>query len=137
MESNPNEPLNFDQAVPAGSAGLSSTCMVCKQPIVQTYYSLNGQMFCPSCKNTVLQGIGSGQPAVRVLKAFLFGLPAAIVGAAIFYLIAAMTGYEFGLITILIGYAVGYAVRKGSEGLGGLPYQIIAVVLTYGAICST
>ncbi len=45
-----------------------------------------------------------------------------------------LTGYEFGLIAILVGYAVGIAVRRGSSGRGGWPYQLLAVGLTYASI---
>ena len=34
----------------------------------------------------------------------------------------------------LIGYMVGYAVRKGAGDRGGRRFQVLAVVLTYGAV---
>ncbi|HEX2223383.1 MAG TPA: hypothetical protein VHN15_04160, partial [Thermoanaerobaculia bacterium] len=48
-----------------------------------------------------------------------------------------MTGYEVGLISILVGFLVGAGVKKGSGGYGGWKYQTLAVALTYVAICCT
>jgi hypothetical protein len=65
------------------------------------------------------------------------GLVAAAVGAAVYYAIAAMTGYEFGLMSIVLGLMVGVAVRVGARGRGGWRYQALAMLLCYSAICAT
>jgi hypothetical protein len=65
------------------------------------------------------------------------GVPAAAAGAGIYYGIVALTGYEFGLVAIVIGLLVGGAVRIGAGGRGGWLYQAMAVTLTYVAIVST
>ncbi len=70
-------------------------------------------------------------------QAALFGLGAAVLGSVIFYGVTALTGYELGLIGVLVGYLVGKAVRKGSGSTGGLQYQVLAIVLTYISIAST
>ena len=62
--------------------------------------------------------------------AAIFGLGAALAGAAIYYAVIAITHFEIGLVAILIGYMVGYAVRKGAGGRGGLRFQILAALLT-------
>ncbi len=59
------------------------------------------------------------------------------VGAAVYFGIAALTGYEFGLVAIVVGLLVGGAVRKGSNGRGGRRYQLLAVFLTYTAVVVT
>ncbi len=48
----------------------------------------------------------------------------------------ALTGYEFGLIAIVVGFLVGAAVRKG-DGRGGWKYQALAMFLTYTSIVSS
>ena len=48
-----------------------------------------------------------------------------------------ITGYEVGLVSILVGYLVGKAVFFGAGHRGGWSYQLLAVVLTYLAIVST
>jgi hypothetical protein len=65
------------------------------------------------------------------------GLLAAIVGAGAWYGIRALTGYEFGLVAVVVGVLVGFAVRKGSAGRGGLLYQFVALLLTYACVVAT
>ena len=52
----------------------------------------------------------------------------------IYFGVLKLTGYEVGLISILVGILVGGAVRKGSGGRGGWAYQALAIFLTYSAI---
>ena len=54
-----------------------------------------------------------------------------------YYAITAISGYEFGLIAIVVGFGVGTAVRWGSNGRGGKRYQALAMALTYLAIVAT
>jgi hypothetical protein len=64
-------------------------------------------------------------------------LLAAIAGSLLYFAVAAITGREFGLVAIAVGYVVGKAVRRGSRGRGGWAYQTLAIALTYMAIVST
>ena len=68
------------------------------------------------------------------VMALLFGLGAGIAGAIIYYAVIAITNFEIGIVAILIGYMVGYAVRKGAGGRGGRRFQVLAVALTYIAV---
>jgi hypothetical protein len=70
-------------------------------------------------------------------QAILRGAIAAAVGALIFYAVTALSGYRIGLISVLVGYLVGRAVRSGSGNLGGRRFQIVAVLLAYLAIGAT
>ena len=54
-----------------------------------------------------------------------------------YYGVLALTGYEVGLIAIVVGFMVGTAVRKGSQGRGGWKYQALAMFLTYTSIVSS
>lgn len=133
----PVSDLQFDKAVYKDNTAGPSVCAVCKSPLAGAYYQVNQSVTCPSCKQRLEKQFTSGSPVGRVIKALAFGIPAAVLGAGLYYLIMALTGYELGLVAIVIGWMVGAAVRKGSNYRGGLPYQIIAVALTYMAICST
>jgi len=53
------------------------------------------------------------------------------VGAAIYFAIVTLTGYETGLVAIAVGFLVGAGVRMGSHGKGGMPYQALALAVTY------
>jgi hypothetical protein len=78
-----------------------------------------------------------GSSGKRFAKALGLGFAAAAVGAAIYFGIAAVTGYEFGLVAVVVGVLVGGAVRKGSNGRGGWRYQLLAMFLTYTAVVVT
>jgi hypothetical protein len=64
----------------------------------------------------------------------VYGLGAGVVGAIIYYAVIAITNFEIGIVAILIGYMVGYAVHKGAGARGARRFQVLAVVLTYLSI---
>jgi hypothetical protein len=134
----PSEDLQFDKvSYKGGEAPQKGVCQQCRQPLPGSYFQVNGAVMCLNCKDQISTFFQSQNASLRVGKALAFGIPTAALGAGIYYAISALTGYEFGLIAILIGWMVGAVVRKGSGYRGGLPYQIIAVLLTYMAICAT
>lgn len=142
MESNNPPPgqsgdLNFDKVDDGAQGPSQSNCALCHEPLTYQYYEVNKQTVCPPCKEKFEEQMERAKGPGRYAKAFLFGLPAGMVGAGIYYAIMALTGYEFGLIAILIGYMVGLAVRYGSHHRGGIGLQVMAALITYGAICST
>ena len=128
--------LQFDRAERAAPSS-GASCAFCKQPISSTYYEINGQVACPRCRAQILAARNKGSPGIRFAKALGLGAAAAAVGAGVYFGIEAMTGYEFGLVAIVVGLLVGGAVRKGSSGHGGWRYQTLAMFLTYSAIVAT
>jgi hypothetical protein len=92
---------------------------------------------CKACADKLGALHSGGSPSRRFGLATVLGLVAGALGAGLYFGIAAVTGYEFGLVAIVVGFAVGYAVRVGSGGRGGLPYQLLAVIITYAAIVCT
>jgi len=129
----PVEQLQFRQAEPIGAQGPSRRCAVCKLPIPGSYFKAAGVDLCPGCAERIRLG-QQAPPAHSLLKAALYGVGAAIAGCAIYATVAIAVHIELALIAILIGYMVGRAVRYGSQGLGGRPQQILALLLTYFAI---
>lgn len=129
--------LQFDQAEFENVTENQIECSACKSAIAGSYYDANGTIVCPGCREQIEASLTGGSGIGRFAKAILFGVPAAAVGSGIYYGIAALTGYEFGLVAIVIGLLVGFAVRAGSERRGGWPYQSLAMMLTYIAIVST
>jgi hypothetical protein len=111
-------------------------CIACKQPIADSYFHVQGKVTCPTCASAIAAN-QKAPPAHSLLKAFVYGFGAALAGCAIYAAVAIFTGMELALIAILIGYMVGTAIRKASNGLGGRPQQILAVVLTYFAITTS
>jgi len=110
-------------------------CVVCQNPLQGTYFRVNETTVCSSCAekakfdHQLHQSTSSG-----LARGILFGFGAALAGAVIHGLIAVLTGYEFALIAIFIGWMVGKAMMKGSRGKGGRKYQVTAVLITYMSI---
>jgi hypothetical protein len=128
--------LQFDRAE-YDNAPAQTECAECNAPLAGFYYDVNGRTVCEPCRYAVESRFTTGSAAGRLLRATGAGVVAAALGAGLYYAIAALTGYEFGLIAIVVGWAVGAAVNWGSNGRGGWAYQTLAIGLTYFAIVST
>jgi hypothetical protein len=129
----PGEELQFDHAE-FMAPPRAMTCGVCTQPLAEAYYELGKKVVCTTCRDRIVASLTGGSGLWRFLRAALFGSLAAGAGTALYFLVLAMTGYEVGLIAIVVGLMVGAAVRKGARYRGGLAYQMLAVYLTYTAI---
>ena len=128
--------LQFDQAEFQDGAP-ATVCGFCGQQILGSYFQVNNAIACEACRFRLQTSLDAGSGAARFLRAAGAGSAAALAGAALYYAISAMTGYEFGLISIVVGVAVGTAVRWGSYRRGGWRYQALAMALTYLAIVAT
>lgn len=131
----PAPSLQFDKAEFVEGAGLK--CAFCQAPIDGQYFQINAQPACPNCRAQVDTDLAKGTRLSRPIAAFTAGSVAAVLGFLLYWGIGALTGYEFGLIAIVVGWGVGAAVRWGSNARGGWLYQLMAVALTYASICAT
>lgn len=128
--------LQFDRVEPAEGQPVSPTaCAACQKPLESFYYQVNGRAACERCKTQIQYDEASGSAVGNLLRASVFGLLAALAGGAIWYAVRATTGYEVGLIAVVVGIMVGSAVRAGCRRRGGVAYQLLAVALTYFGIC--
>jgi uncharacterized membrane protein YtjA (UPF0391 family) len=121
------ERAQFDQPVHAEIA-----CQLCRRPPGASYFSLNGNPICARC----LAQQRAGQRS-SLVTALVLGTAAGALGAAVYYGIRALTGYDLALITIVLGIMVGLAVRRGAGGSASVLYRVLAVALTWIAMCST
>jgi len=128
--------LQFDRAERAGQTP-GTACSLCQQPIAGSYYEINGKVACLGCRDQIMAAWNRGSPARRFAKALGLGAAAAALGAGVYFGVEALTGYEFGLIAVVVGLLVGAAVRRGSSGRGGWRYQVLAMFLTYSAVVAT
>ena len=130
--------LQFERVVtdqpPATNGAPAVVCAGCQTRLEAEYYEINGRPFCGDCREKIEAVAETPRGLMPLAIAAIFGLGAALAGAAIYYAVIAITDFEIGLVAILIGYMVGYAVRRGAGGRGGLRYQILAAVLTYTAV---
>lgn len=127
--------LRFDEA--PTDAPAAPTCARCGQAIESEYFEVAGAIVCQACSAALASEIDEGSPGGRFTRALVYGFGGAAAGAALYYGIVALTGYEIGLVAIAVGWLVGRAVQLGSRHRGGRVYQILAVGLTYVAIVST
>jgi hypothetical protein len=130
--------LQFDSVVrgsgEANVAKPSAACAACHRQIDDEYYDVNGVTACAACRVAVLSLAETPTGLGPLIKAGVFGLGAAIVGAIIYYALIALANIEIGIVAILIGYMVGLAIKKATGNRGGRRFQILAVVLVYLSI---
>jgi hypothetical protein len=121
--------LQFETVEYAPAAG---GCVLCNQPIGGTYYRVNGEQACAACveKERSAQSISHKYYS----RALLYGIGAAIVGMIGYAVFEIATDWIIGYVSLAVGWLVGKAMLKGSNGFGGRRYQITAVLLTYAAV---
>jgi len=131
------EALQFDRATTVpGSAppGPVVVCKGCSLTITTQYYDVNGHALCGTCRAAAAAAAETPKGIGAFVKAAGFGAGAGLVGAAIYYAVIAFAHLEIGIVAILIGYMVGYSVRRGANGRGGRRFQVLAAALTYLAV---
>jgi hypothetical protein len=133
-----DETLRFERAEYATGEGTGAPgCGFCKEAIASVYFQIDDTVACPRCRTATLRKREGGSGFGRFARATLYGSLAGAAGAAIWYAVRALTGYEVGLIALAVGLMVGAAVRAGSARRGGWRYQALAMALTYLSIVST
>ena len=135
--SSPTTPsLDFDKA-DFGTPAAGITCASCSKELRLTYFEVNGMVACPECRALIAAADRPEGGFRRFVLAAIFGVLGGAAGAAVWYAVATLFNLEIGLIAILVGWLVGTGVHKGSEGRGGLRYQLLAAFVTYASIIST
>jgi hypothetical protein len=137
MDSESPISLRFDKAEFGETTSGDLSCAFCQRDLAGSYYEVNGKTACASCRAQAEGVLARGFSLRTGLRALIGGGAGGAVGALLYYAVARLTGYELGLIAIVVGLLVGFGVRWGSGGVGGRGYQILAVAITYVAIVST
>lgn len=127
--------ISFDKAEFDGGSE-QMKCQNCSQTVTGEYYLLHQEPLCASCRSSMGDDVGGGKEG-GLAKAALFGLGGAAMGTLVWLTLLWTTGWEVGLLAILIGWTVGRLVFLGSGERGGLKYQLLAVGLTYASICGS
>ena len=112
---------------------VSNQCKFCRQAIAGPYYRVNGAMACASCAERAQREVPRASHA-QFVRAIIFGAVAAVGGIIVYAAFGIITGWMIGYISLAVGYMVGKAMMKGSQGFGGRRYQVAAVLLTYAAV---
>jgi uncharacterized protein (DUF983 family) len=108
-------------------------CAACRQPISGSYFQIRSAPVCNSCTEKLRAQMPKDSHAAFV-RALLFGIGGAVVGFALYVTVALVTGLIIGFVSLAVGYIIGKAMHKGSGGVGGRRYQVVAVLLTYFAV---
>jgi hypothetical protein len=108
-------------------------CKSCGTTLTGRYYRVNGALACESCAEKLKFQIPQDTHQTFV-RGLLFGFGGAILGLIIYAAFGIITGLMIGYVSLAVGYIVGKAMMKGSNGIGGRRYQIAAVALTYAAV---
>jgi hypothetical protein len=115
------------------SASGSDRCKSCQRELSGTYYRINGSLACEQCTSQ-LQAHAPKDTHSAYVRGILFGVGGAFVGLLLYSAFGIITGIEIGYVALAVGWLVGIAIKKGSNGMGGRRYQIAAVALTYAAV---
>lgn len=138
LSDTPPAALQFDAVVPreSGAPGDSAgmACKVCQARLADEYFDVNGNPICRDCSNTVVSQAETPRGVGVLARAAALGAVGAVLGAALYFLVLVVTGWQVGLVAIAIGFMVGFGVRLGTQGRGGRRFQVLAVVLTYWAV---
>jgi DNA-directed RNA polymerase subunit RPC12/RpoP len=122
----------FGTAEYAGGAG-AERCASCGQSLGSQYYRVNGAVACNYCGEQAL--LRKPQDSHQIfVRGLMFGIGGAILGLILYAGFGIVTGLMLGYISLAVGYIVGKAIMKGTNGIGGRRYQIAAVLLTYAAV---
>ena len=124
------DPPQAGDEAEAAAGELGRRCDGCRASIAGEYYLLRERMICPQCA----RGIEPRRSSTSKTRgAWLFGAGTAAGVALPWYLAAAATGWPLAGLAIVAGAGIGWAVRRGACGRGGVRFQIIAAALVYAA----
>lgn len=118
--------LQFDTA--------ATHCAVCKKQVGEVYFVAGKAVVCAACKTRIESARPPRTSPLIVARAALCGVGGAVAGGLLYWLVLATTHAMISFIAIAVAYLVGRAMQFGSRGQRGLPFQIVAVVLTYCGI---
>jgi hypothetical protein len=125
--------LRFDRADYAGAQPASPPCAVCRGSLGTEYWKWQRLVFCTGCRPKITTKLAESQSVRTTVRAGLLGGGVALLCGVGYAVFVAVTNMQLALVTIGIAYVVGRVIRKASGGVGGLRFQILAVVLTYVA----
>jgi hypothetical protein len=108
-------------------------CARCSTLLTSQFFVVKGAKLCPACAMQAGSGESAADHAAFV-RALLFGIGGAVAGLVLYSAVIVATHITIGYLALAVGWMVGTAMMKGSNGRGGSHYQIAAALLTYGAI---
>jgi hypothetical protein len=134
QQSTTGSELSFERAEFEGPAAPPLVCAFCSKPLTGQYWQISARAACEDCRGSISRELDASRSRASFVRALGYGSLAALVGSVAWIAIEKLFHVQIGIVAIGVGYLVGKAVRKGSGGLGGTRYQVLALALTYVAI---
>lgn len=106
-------------------------CGQCGRKIGIRSFVLNSNLVCNRCATAATP---TAMGHATFARSLVFGMGAAILGLALYASFTIVTHLYLGYVALAVGWLVAKAMMMGSRGVGGIRYQIAAVILTYAAI---
>lgn len=129
----PTPPLSFTQAQYEGDPAPGPACAFCQRPLPGEYFRVGNHLACSTCAANA-QALVPPDSHKAFVRATVFGVAAAILGCIGYATFEIATTIVIGYVAVAVGWLIGWAMKKGSNGIGGRRYQIVAAVLTYAAV---
>jgi hypothetical protein len=128
-------PAAISQAPTGASAQLPAgqRCAFCSSLFAGEYYRVGGQAACGNCAADAKLGLVKDNQTAY-FTSLLLGAVAAFAGLIFYSGFTIITHFYIGYVALAVGWLIGSAMMFGSKGIGGLRYQVTAVLLTYFAI---
>lgn len=118
-----------------GPRGPAMFCSECRGIIRTHYFALNDRSLCARCKQPYADMIERGTGDGSMHRAALYGLGAAIGAGLGLGIILVLFGFARVLLFAGVGWLVATAINKATGAYGARRYQILAVAMTYLALC--
>lgn len=87
-------------------------------------------VICADCAASLEARYQAETEQPQLLPGLLLGLILGFLGAILWFLILANTGWELAFLSLALGYAVGWGVMRGAGGKRGRKLQCVAVAAT-------
>lgn len=124
-------PENGAKGEAKGASPRGPTCCRCSKVVTGQYYNGGGLVWCSDCTGRAKGALG-GQVGFGVfIWATALGYLAAVFAGGLWAVITASTGYQLGIVAVVVGLMVGHAVRVGGCRRRGRVLQLLAVALTF------
>jgi hypothetical protein len=115
------------------SAQRANQCEMCGQALGAAYYRVKNAVACEACALKAKSELPADAHS-DFIRALVYGIGAAILGMIVYAAFTIITSIEIGIMSLVVGFLVGRAMKIGAKGAGGTRYQIAAVILTYAAV---
>ncbi len=123
-------PAEVVQAECCSEADLTTVkpCTLCQKKICSKCRSMvNGKRVCEDCKIQILNELEQEKAnAGNLMVALGFGIVAALIGGALWAVIAVVTKMAIGYVAVGVGYLAGYGVVMGAGKKKSFQLQVVA-----------